>query len=66
MQDISEASNIMSSRYVYALKSVNNEKGEMERTIRLRLVLRGFMDLEAFDIENFFGNSAAVEPETAR
>eukprot|EP00959_Pyramimonas_sp_CCMP1952_P016053 339526-Pyramimonas_sp.AAC.1 len=28
-------------------------KGYMERTIRLRLVLRGFTDLEAFDVETF-------------
>eukprot|EP00959_Pyramimonas_sp_CCMP1952_P042972 899239-Pyramimonas_sp.AAC.1 len=27
----------------------------MERTIRLRLVLRGFLDLEAFDVETFSG-----------
>eukprot|EP00959_Pyramimonas_sp_CCMP1952_P241854 5055250-Pyramimonas_sp.AAC.1 len=51
MQGISTSSNIMISRYVHTWKFVKNEKGEMERTIRLRLVLRGFMDLEAFDVE---------------
>eukprot|EP00959_Pyramimonas_sp_CCMP1952_P375371 7862017-Pyramimonas_sp.AAC.1 len=29
----------------------------MERTIRLRLVLRGFMDLETFDVETFSGTA---------
>eukprot|EP00959_Pyramimonas_sp_CCMP1952_P388024 8131398-Pyramimonas_sp.AAC.1 len=66
MQDISKASNITTSRYACKLKFVKNEKGEMERTTRLRLVLRGFMGLEAFDAEAFFGNSAAVKPETTR
>ena len=47
----------MTSRFVYKWKFVKNEKGEMERTIRLRLVLRGFMDLEAFDVETFSGTA---------
>eukprot|EP00959_Pyramimonas_sp_CCMP1952_P148702 3110605-Pyramimonas_sp.AAC.1 len=34
-----------------------NDKGEMERIIRLFLVLRGFMDLEAFDVEAFPGTA---------
>eukprot|EP00959_Pyramimonas_sp_CCMP1952_P037051 775337-Pyramimonas_sp.AAC.1 len=37
MQEMAKASNIMTSRYVCKWKSVKNEKGEMERTIRLRL-----------------------------
>eukprot|EP00959_Pyramimonas_sp_CCMP1952_P186846 3907158-Pyramimonas_sp.AAC.1 len=45
----------MTPRYVYKLMFVKNEKSEMERAIRLRLVLRGFMDLEAFDVETFSG-----------
>eukprot|EP00959_Pyramimonas_sp_CCMP1952_P403190 8447836-Pyramimonas_sp.AAC.1 len=49
MQEIARASNIITSRCVYKWKFVKNEKGDMERTIRLRRVLRGFMDLEAFD-----------------
>ena len=57
MQEISKSSNIMTSRFVYKWKFVKNEKGEMERTIRLRLVLRGFMDLEAFDVETFSGTA---------
>eukprot|EP00959_Pyramimonas_sp_CCMP1952_P119857 2506051-Pyramimonas_sp.AAC.1 len=42
----------MTSRCVYKWKFVKNEKGEMERTIRLRLVLRGSMDL---NVETFSG-----------
>eukprot|EP00959_Pyramimonas_sp_CCMP1952_P202886 4243159-Pyramimonas_sp.AAC.1 len=57
MQDTAKASNIMTSRYVYTWKLVKNEMGEMERTIRLRLVLRGFMDPEAFDVETFSGTA---------
>ena len=57
MQEISKSTNIMTSRFVYKWKFVKNEKGEMERTIRLRLVLRGFMDLEAFDVETFSGTA---------
>eukprot|EP00959_Pyramimonas_sp_CCMP1952_P089635 1875246-Pyramimonas_sp.AAC.1 len=51
MQEIAESSNIMTSRFVCQWKFVKNEKGEMERTIRLRLVLRGFMDLETCDVD---------------
>ena len=57
MSLLSEASNVMTSRFVYKWKFVKNEKGETERTIRLRLVLRGFMDVEAFDIETFSGTA---------
>eukprot|EP00959_Pyramimonas_sp_CCMP1952_P381966 8004258-Pyramimonas_sp.AAC.1 len=57
MQEIIKASNIMTSRYVYTLKFVKNERGGMERTIRLRLVIRGFMDLEAFGVETFSGTA---------
>eukprot|EP00959_Pyramimonas_sp_CCMP1952_P359794 7533748-Pyramimonas_sp.AAC.1 len=51
IQDISKASDIMTSRYVCKWKFATNEKGESERTIRLRPVFRRFMDLEAFDAE---------------
>eukprot|EP00959_Pyramimonas_sp_CCMP1952_P224749 4699592-Pyramimonas_sp.AAC.1 len=57
MQDIAKASNIMTSRYVYTLKFAKNEKGEIERAIRFLLVLRDFMDLEAFDVETFSGTA---------
>eukprot|EP00959_Pyramimonas_sp_CCMP1952_P474320 9503254-Pyramimonas_sp.AAC.1 len=57
MQEIAKASNIATSRYVYKWEIREDEKGEMERTIRLRLVLRVFMDLEAFDVEAFSGTA---------
>ena len=34
---------------------MTNENGETGRAIRLRLVLRGFMEVEAFDVEAFSG-----------
>ena len=44
------------SRYVYKWKYVKNkDTGVMERTIRLRLVLRGFMDLDV--VETFSGTA---------
>eukprot|EP00959_Pyramimonas_sp_CCMP1952_P462939 9484075-Pyramimonas_sp.AAC.1 len=57
MQDIAKASNLMTSRHVYTCKVVKNWKGKMERTIRLRLILRGFMGLEAFDVETCSGRA---------
>eukprot|EP00959_Pyramimonas_sp_CCMP1952_P051565 1077460-Pyramimonas_sp.AAC.1 len=47
----------MTSRSVYTWKFVKNENGELERAIRLRLALRGFMDLEAFDVEASSGTA---------
>ena len=40
MQDISKARDAMTSRCAYKWKFVKNEKGEMMRTMRLRLALR--------------------------
>eukprot|EP00959_Pyramimonas_sp_CCMP1952_P113005 2362030-Pyramimonas_sp.AAC.1 len=56
MYDLSKASNIMTSRYVYKWKFVKVGT-ENVTTIRLRLVLRGFMDTEAFDVETFSGTA---------
>eukprot|EP00959_Pyramimonas_sp_CCMP1952_P179648 3756228-Pyramimonas_sp.AAC.1 len=55
MQEIAKASNIMTSRYVYKWNFAKTEKGEMGRTIRLRLVLR--VDVEAFDLATFSGTA---------
>eukprot|EP00959_Pyramimonas_sp_CCMP1952_P224454 4693319-Pyramimonas_sp.AAC.1 len=66
MQAISKSSNIRTSSYAHKWKFAKNEKGDMERAIRLRWAFRGFMDFEAFDVEAFFGNSTAVKPETTR
>eukprot|EP00959_Pyramimonas_sp_CCMP1952_P234961 4909494-Pyramimonas_sp.AAC.1 len=57
MQEIAKASNIMTSRYVYRWKFLKNEKSEIERTIRLRSVLRGFMGLGAVGVETFSGTA---------
>ena len=57
IQDINKASNIMTSRYVYTWEFVKDDKGVMERTMRLRLVLRGFMDLQAVDVETYSGTA---------
>ena len=52
------AHNIMTSRYVVKWKFVKNKlTGKMERIIRMRLVLRGFMDSEAFSLDTFSGTA---------
>ena len=43
---LSKATNVMTSRYVYKWKFVKDESGKDQKIIRLRLVLRGFMDQE--------------------
>ena len=58
IQDLSKAKNVMTSRYVAKWKFVKNAvTGVSERTIRMRLVLRGFMDTEAFSIDTFSGTA---------
>eukprot|EP00959_Pyramimonas_sp_CCMP1952_P058073 1212314-Pyramimonas_sp.AAC.1 len=47
----------MTSRCVHAWKFVKSEKGEMERAIGSRSVLRGNVGLEAFDVETFSGTA---------
>eukprot|EP00959_Pyramimonas_sp_CCMP1952_P043944 918447-Pyramimonas_sp.AAC.1 len=56
MYDLSKASNIMTSRYVYKWKFVKVGT-ENVKAVRLRLVLRGFMDTEAFDVGTFSGTA---------
>eukprot|EP00959_Pyramimonas_sp_CCMP1952_P333056 6974115-Pyramimonas_sp.AAC.1 len=56
----------MTSRYACKWKFVKNDKDDMARGISLRWVLRGLIDLEAFDVESFFGNSATAKPEATR
>eukprot|EP00959_Pyramimonas_sp_CCMP1952_P365004 7643303-Pyramimonas_sp.AAC.1 len=51
------ATNIMTSKYVNKWKCVKNDGGEMERTMRQRLILRGFMDVEALDVETVTGTA---------
>ena len=58
MCDYAKAENIMTSRYVAEWKFVKNPKtGKMDRIIRMRLVLRGFMDTEAFSVDTFAGTA---------
>ena len=57
MQYISKTRNVTPSRYVYKWRFVKEEKGERVCTMKLHLVLRGFMDLEAFDVETFSGTA---------
>eukprot|EP00974_Lingulodinium_polyedra_P099763 9664537-Lingulodinium_polyedra.AAC.1 len=45
----------MTSRYVAKWKWVQDASGKWNRTIRMRLVLRGFMDWEAFSVYAFSG-----------
>eukprot|EP00959_Pyramimonas_sp_CCMP1952_P444903 9315980-Pyramimonas_sp.AAC.1 len=56
MCDLSKASNLMTSRYLYKWKFVKVGT-ENVKTIRLRFVLRGFMDTEAFDVETCSGTA---------
>eukprot|EP00959_Pyramimonas_sp_CCMP1952_P352975 7394744-Pyramimonas_sp.AAC.1 len=57
MQEIAKASNIRTSGYVCTWNFVKNDKGEAEHAIRVRLVLRGVMGLEAFDVGTFSGTA---------
>eukprot|EP00959_Pyramimonas_sp_CCMP1952_P454747 9470421-Pyramimonas_sp.AAC.1 len=65
LQEVAKASNIMTSRYVYTWEFVKNEKGETERTIRLRLVLR-LHGPRSFRRRSIFGNGRKAEPEVTR
>eukprot|EP00959_Pyramimonas_sp_CCMP1952_P164632 3441280-Pyramimonas_sp.AAC.1 len=47
----------MTSRHACKLNFAKNEKGEISRTIGLRLALRGSMGLRAFDAETFSGTA---------
>ena len=51
------AQNVMTSRYVAKWKWVMHPDGKWTRIIRMRLVLRGFMDTEAFSIDTFSGTA---------
>ena len=53
------AQNVMTSRYVAKWKWIKSATG-WERIIRMRLVLRGFMDTEAFSLDTFSGTARRV------
>ena len=54
---IKDSQNVMTSRYVVKWKWVKQPDGSMSRIIRMRLVLRGFMDTEAFSLDTFSGTA---------
>ena len=47
----------MTSRYVAKWKWVKLPNGQWQRIILMRLVLRGFMDLDAFSLDTFSGTA---------
>jgi len=53
---LKDATNIRTSRYVAKWKWVM-ENGTWIRIIRMRLVLRGFMDTEAFSLDIYSGTA---------
>ena len=57
MIKLKDAQNIMTSRYVAKWKWVKQPDNEWKCIIRMRLVLRGFMDIEAFDLDTFSGTA---------
>jgi len=57
IRDLKGAQNLMTSRYVAKWKFVKQDDGSMKRIIRMRLVLRGFQDTEAFDLDTFAGTA---------
>ena len=57
LRPLKGAQNLMTSRYVAKWKYVKQEDSTMKRIIRMRLVLRGFQDTEAFDLDTFAGTA---------
>ena len=56
---LKNAQNVMTSRYVAKWKWIKGAN-EWTRIIRMRLVLRGFMDTEAFSLDTFSGTAKRV------
>ena len=54
---LKNARNVMTSRYVAKWKWIQGKDGKWMRVIRMRLCLRGFMDLEAFSLDTFSGTA---------
>ena len=57
MCDLKNAQNVMTSRYVCKWKCIKDSRGASKKVIRMRLVLRGCMDLEAFSLDTFAGTA---------
>ena len=58
--ELRHAKNIMTSRYVCKWKWVKASDGSWKKIIRMRLALRGFMDTEAFSLDNFAGTAKRI------
>ena len=54
---LKDARNVMTSRYVAKWKWVKDDKGQWKKIVRMRLCLRGFMDIEAFSLDTFSGTA---------
>ena len=54
---LKNAQNVMTSRYVAKWKWIKDHIGKWHRVIRMRLCLRGFMDIEAFTLDTFSGTA---------
>ncbi len=54
---LKDARNVMTSRYVVKWKFAKQPDGSMKKTIRMRMCLRGFMDIEAFSVDTFSGTA---------
>ena len=54
---LKDAKNVMTSRYVAKWKWIKDNSGNWKRIIRMRLVLRGFMDIDAFSLDTFSGTA---------
>jgi hypothetical protein len=54
---LKHAQNVMTSRYVAKWKWIRDTSDKWQRVIRMRLCLRGFMDLEAFSLDTFSGTA---------
>ena len=44
----------MTSRYVAKWKLVKDKDGTWRKKIRMRFVLRGFIDIDAYSLDTFF------------
>ena len=54
---LKHAKNAMTSRYVAKWKWVKEKDGRWNKIMRMRLVLRGFMDIDAFSLDTFSGTA---------
>ena len=55
--NLRDTQNTMTSRYACKWKWIKDNLGRLIKIIRMRLVLRGFMDLEAFSLDTFAGTA---------